>query len=82
MPIMELAPVFGLATVLKPAGLEKAKGLITGAYNKDVTDARRKRGAAERQQRDFCDNSNASSVELSLRPADCAALQMLSRCRF
>ena len=46
------------ATVLKPAGLEKAKGLITGAYNKDVTDARRKRGAAERQQRDFRDNSN------------------------
>ncbi len=29
-----------IATVLKPAGLEKAKGLITGAYNKDVTDAR------------------------------------------
>jgi len=29
-----------IATVLEPAGLEKAKGLITGAYNKDVTDAR------------------------------------------
>ena len=81
MPIMALAPVFGLATVLKPAGL-KAKGLITGAYNKDFTDARRKRGAAERQQRDFRDNSNSSSVELSLRPADCVTLQMLSCCRF
>ena len=42
-----------IATVLEPAGLEKAKGLITGAYNKDVTDARWKRGAAERQQRSF-----------------------------
>ena len=71
-----------IATVLKPAGLEKAKGLITGAYNKDVTDARWKRGAAERQQRDFRDNSIASSVELSLRPADCVTLQMLSCCRF
>ena len=68
--------------MLEPAGLEKAKGLITGAYNKDVTDARWKRGAAERQQRDFRDNSNASSVELSLRPADCVTLQMLSCCRF
>ena len=27
----------------EPAGLEKAQGLITGAYNKDVTDARWKR---------------------------------------
>ena len=71
-----------IATVLEPAGLEKAKGLITGAYNEDVTDARWKRGAAERQQRDFRDNSNASSVELSLRPADCVTLQMLSCCRF
>jgi len=42
-----------IATVLEPAGLEKAKGLITGAYNEDVTDARWKRGAAERQQRSF-----------------------------
>ena len=33
-----------IATVLEPAGLEKAKGLITGAYNKDVTDARWKAG--------------------------------------
>jgi hypothetical protein len=42
-----------IATVLEPAGLEKAKGLITGAYNEDVTDGRWKRGAAERQQRSF-----------------------------
>ena len=42
-----------IATVLEPAGLEKAKGLITGAYNEDVNDACWKPGAAERQQRDF-----------------------------
>jgi branched-chain amino acid transport system substrate-binding protein len=29
-----------IAAVLKPAGLEKAKGLITAAYAKDATDAR------------------------------------------
>ena len=29
-----------IATVLKPAGLEKSKGLITAYYGKDPTDAR------------------------------------------
>ena len=29
-----------IATVLKPAGLEKSKGLITALYGKDPTDAR------------------------------------------
>ena len=29
-----------IATILKPAGLEKSKGLITGYYGKDPTDAR------------------------------------------
>ena len=44
-----------IATVLKPAGLEKAKGLITGAYNKDVADARWKNDAGVKQWRDFCE---------------------------
>jgi hypothetical protein len=67
-----------IATVLKPAGLEKAKGLI----NNDVTDARRKAGRRRTSAALFRDNSNASSVEPSLRPADCVTLQMLSCCRF
>jgi hypothetical protein len=71
-----------IATVLEPAGLEKAKGLITGAYNEDVTDARWKAGRRRTSAALFRDNSNASSVELSLRPADCVTLQMLSCCRF
>ena len=29
-----------IATVMKPAGLEKSKGLITAIYGKDPTDAR------------------------------------------
>ena len=29
-----------IATVLKPAGLDKSKGLITGGYVKDLTDPR------------------------------------------
>ena len=29
-----------IATVLKPAGLDKSKGLITGCYVKDPTDPR------------------------------------------
>ena len=29
-----------IATVMKPAGLEKSKGVITGVYGKDPTDAR------------------------------------------
>jgi hypothetical protein len=40
--------------VLKPAGLENAKGLITGAYNKDVTDARWKDDAGVKAWSDFC----------------------------
>ncbi len=31
---------YSIGAVLKPAGLEKSKGLITGSYGKDVTDAK------------------------------------------
>ena len=38
-----------IATVLKPAGLEKSKGAITAIYEKDATDARWKEDAGFKQ---------------------------------
>jgi branched-chain amino acid transport system substrate-binding protein len=43
-----------IATVLKPAGLEKSKGLITAYYGKDPTDARWKDDAGMKGWQDFC----------------------------
>ena len=41
MPVRYLSNVSqSVATVMKPAGLDKSKGLITGAFTKDPTDAR------------------------------------------
>ena len=41
MPVRYLSNVSqSVATVMKPAGLDKSKGLITGAFAKDPTDAR------------------------------------------
>ena len=42
-----------LATVLKPAGLDKSKGLITAYYGKDPTDARWKDDPGMKEWRDF-----------------------------
>ena len=58
-----------IATVLKPAGLEKAKGLITGAYNKDVTDARWKNDAGVKQWRDFCEKYMSTNDFFDLNAA-------------
>ena len=44
-----------IATVLKPAGLEKSKGLITAYYGKDPTDARWKDDAGVKEWKAFCD---------------------------
>ena len=44
-----------IATVLKPAGLEKSKGLITGNYGKDVNDPKFKDDAGVKQWKAFCD---------------------------
>ena len=44
-----------IATVLKPAGLEKSKGLICGNYLKDVTDARWKDDAGVKEYKAFVD---------------------------
>jgi branched-chain amino acid transport system substrate-binding protein len=43
-----------IATVLKPAGLEKSKGLITAYYGKDPTDARWKDDAGMKGWQEFC----------------------------
>jgi branched-chain amino acid transport system substrate-binding protein len=44
-----------IATVLKPAGLEKSKGLITSAYVKDPTDQTQKDDPGIQAWRAFCD---------------------------
>ncbi|MBV8794721.1 MAG: ABC transporter substrate-binding protein [Hyphomicrobiales bacterium] len=44
-----------IATVLKPAGLEKSKGLITSAYVKDPTDHKQKDDPGIQAWRAFCD---------------------------
>ncbi len=43
-----------IATVLKPAGLEKSKGLITAYYGKDSADARWKDDAGMKEWAAFC----------------------------
>ena len=42
-----------IATVLKPAGLEKSKGLITGYYGKDPTDKKWADDAGLKQWKEF-----------------------------
>jgi branched-chain amino acid transport system substrate-binding protein len=44
-----------IATVLKPAGLEKSKGVITAYYGKDPTDARWKDAPDLKSWQAFCD---------------------------
>ena len=44
-----------IATVLKPAGLDKSRGLISSAYAKDVFNPRFKDDAGVRQWKAFCD---------------------------
>jgi branched-chain amino acid transport system substrate-binding protein len=53
-----------IASVLKPAGLEKAKGLITAAYAKDATDARWKDDAGFKEFAAFV-AKNMSAVDLT-----------------
>jgi branched-chain amino acid transport system substrate-binding protein len=51
-----------IATVLKPAGLEKSKGLITAYYGKDPTDARWKDDAGMKEWREFCSKYMSDAV--------------------
>jgi branched-chain amino acid transport system substrate-binding protein len=51
-----------IATVLKPAGLDKSKGLITAYYGKDPTDARWKDDAGMKEWREFCSKYMSDAV--------------------
>ena len=51
-----------IATVLKPAGLEKSKGLITAYYGKDPTDARWKDDPGMKQWQAFCAKYMSAAV--------------------
>jgi branched-chain amino acid transport system substrate-binding protein len=74
-----------IATVLKPAGLEKSKGLITAYYGKDPTDARWKDAPDLKAWQAFCDKymSQKEFVDANATYAFAAAstmAQVLKQC--
>jgi branched-chain amino acid transport system substrate-binding protein len=74
-----------IATVLKPAGLEKSKGLITAYYGKDPTDARWKDAPDLKAWQAFCDKymSQKEFVDANATYAFSAAstmVQVLKQC--
>jgi branched-chain amino acid transport system substrate-binding protein len=74
-----------IATVLKPAGLEKSKGAITAIYEKDATDARWKEDAGFKQFAAFIAKymSPNDLIDLNAAYGFCAAptlLQVLKQC--
>ena len=74
-----------IATVLKPAGLEKSKGAITAIYVKDATDARWKEDAGFKQFAAFIAKymSPNDLIDLNVAYGFCAAptlLQVLKQC--
>jgi branched-chain amino acid transport system substrate-binding protein len=74
-----------IATVLKPAGLEKSKGLITAYYGKDPTDARWKDSPDLKAWQAFCDKymSQKEFVDANATYAFSAAstmTQVLKQC--
>jgi branched-chain amino acid transport system substrate-binding protein len=74
-----------IATVLKPAGLEKSKGAITAIYLKDATDARWKEDAGFKQFAAFIAKymSPDDLIDFSAAYGFCAAptlVQALKQC--
>jgi branched-chain amino acid transport system substrate-binding protein len=74
-----------IATVLKPAGLEKSKGVITAYYGKDPTDARWKDSPDLKAWQAFCDKymSQKEFVDANATYAFSAAstmAQVLKQC--
>jgi branched-chain amino acid transport system substrate-binding protein len=74
-----------IATVLKPAGLEKSKGLINAYYGKDPTDARWKDAPDLKAWQAFCDKymSQKEFVDANATYAFAAAstmVQVLKQC--
>jgi len=68
-----------IATVLKPAGLEKSKGLITSAYVKDPTDDTQKDDPAIMEWKAFCDKylSAKEFIDVNATYAFGAAITMV-----
>ncbi len=68
-----------IATVLKPAGLEKSKGLITAYYGKDPTDPRWKDDQDMKDWFAFCDKymSHATITDANASYAYSAAVLMV-----
>jgi branched-chain amino acid transport system substrate-binding protein len=74
-----------IATVLKPAGLDKSKGLITSAYVKDPTDETQKDDPGIQAWRAFCDKymSQKEFIDVNATYAFGAAqvmIQVLKQC--
>ncbi|MGO9420010.1 ABC transporter substrate-binding protein [Roseiarcus sp.] len=74
-----------IATVLKPAGLEKSKGLICAYYGKDPTDAKWKDDPGMKEWAAFCDKylSHAEFLDANAAYAYSAAgtmLQTIKQC--
>ena len=68
-----------IATVLKPAGLDKSKGLITGGYVKDPTDQTLKDDPGIKEWRAFCDKymSDKEFIDVNATYAFGAAMVMV-----
>jgi branched-chain amino acid transport system substrate-binding protein len=74
-----------VATVLKPAGLEKSKGLITATFGKDPTDPKWKDDAGMKEWAAFCDKylSHIEFIDYNASYAYGAAqtmIQVLKQC--
>jgi branched-chain amino acid transport system substrate-binding protein len=74
-----------IATVLKPAGLDKSKGLITSGYVKDPTDETLKDDPGVKEWRAFCDKymSQKEFIDVNAAYAFGAAatmVQVLKQC--
>jgi branched-chain amino acid transport system substrate-binding protein len=74
-----------IATVLKPAGLEKSKGLITAYYGKDPTDARWKDDPGLKEWTDFCNKYMSASTIIDANAAyafgaAATMIQVLKQC--
>jgi branched-chain amino acid transport system substrate-binding protein len=68
-----------IATVLKPAGLDKSKGLITSAYVKDPTDDTQKDDPGIKDWKAFCDKymSEKEFIDVNATYAFGAAMVMV-----
>jgi branched-chain amino acid transport system substrate-binding protein len=68
-----------IATVLKPAGLDKSKGLITSGYVKDPTDETLKDDPGIKEWRAFCDKymSDKEFIDVNATYAFGAAMVMV-----